>query len=117
MDETLAISYNDLDLCLRFIERGYRNVWTPYAELYHQESGSRGYDNSPVQLAKANREKKRFLARWGPLACTDPCYNPNLADQGRLYGLAFPPRLGEHNALAGPADARPPHRVTALRSR
>lgn len=113
MDETLAISYNDLDLCLRFVERGYRNVWTPHAELYHRESGSRGYENSPLQLAEAKRDKNRFLARWEPLASVDPCYNPNLTDHGRLYALAFPPRFGEDDAGVGQrsGSARAAHRI------
>jgi len=92
MDESLAISHNDLDLCLRLIERGYRNVWTPHAELIHHESVSRGLENSPEQRARANDEALRFRARWGPRANHDPNYNLNLADTGTIFSLAFPPR-------------------------
>lgn len=116
MDEMLAVCYNDLDLCLRFVERGYRNVWTPHAELYHLESGSRGYENSPLQLAEANRQRNHFLARWGSLACADPYYNPNLTDKGRLYSLAFPPRVGEDYPIAGQrsVDTRSAYRMAGI---
>ena len=92
MDESLAISHNDLDLCLRLLDRGYRNVWTPYAELVHHESASRGYDNSPAQQRQADAESARFRARWGDASRIDPNYNVNLAAEGQLFALAFPPR-------------------------
>ena len=92
MDETLAISHNDLDLCLRVQALGYRNVWTPHAELYHHESMSRGYDNSPAQAETAKEEAARFRARWGAKAYEDPCYNINLTLNGQLFSLASPPR-------------------------
>ena len=93
MDESLAISHNDVDFCLRLIEKGYRNVWTPHAALYHHESASRGYDNSPEQQRQAGVEEKQFRARWGALADVDPFYNPNLALEGQLFTVAFPPRV------------------------
>ena len=93
MDESLAISHNDLDLCLRLMAKGYRNVWTPHAELYHHESASRGYDNSPAQQRQADEERLRFHARWGEIAARDANYNVNLALEGQLFALAFPPRL------------------------
>ena len=92
MDESLAISHNDLDLCLRLADRGYRNVWTPHAELVHHESVSRGYDNSPGQQRQLDDESARFHARWAGAARSDPNYNVNLAAQGQLFALAFPPR-------------------------
>jgi GT2 family glycosyltransferase len=93
MDESLAVSHNDLDLCLRLMEKGYRNVWTPHAELYHHESASRGYDNSPALQDTARAEEARFRARWGRLLVLDANYNVNLADNGQLFSLAFPPRV------------------------
>jgi GT2 family glycosyltransferase len=53
MDEALAVNFNDVDLCLRLVRKGYRNLWTPYAELYHHESLSRGRDSTPAQQARA----------------------------------------------------------------
>ena len=90
MDESLAISHNDVDLCLRLIDNGYRNVWTPHAALRHHESASRGYDNSPEQQQQAAAEEQHFRQRWGARADVDPCYNPNLARGGRLFALHWP---------------------------
>ena len=53
LDEVnLKVAYNDVDFCLRVREAGYRNVWTPYAELYHHESATRGYEDTPEKKAK-----------------------------------------------------------------
>ena len=94
MDETLAVSCNDLDLCLRLSRAGYRHVITPHAELTHHESASRGYADDP-ENARANAEEEaRFAARWPRELAADPLYNPNLALRGAAYGLAWPPRTG-----------------------
>src|SRR6185295_11549086 len=50
-DETLAVAFNDVDLCLRIQAAGYRNLYTPHAELYHHESASRGYEDTPEKMA------------------------------------------------------------------
>jgi len=94
MDETLAVSCNDLDLCLRLTRAGYRHVITPHAELTHHESASRGYADDP-ENARANAEEEaRFAARWPRELAADPLYNPNLSLRGAAYGLAWPPRTG-----------------------
>ncbi len=91
-DEELAVAFNDIDFCLRLLERGYRNVWLPHVELYHHESASRGEEDSPEKLRRFNAEVQEMMSRWGHLLDDDPAYNPNLAlDQG-MYNLAFPPR-------------------------
>jgi GT2 family glycosyltransferase len=74
-DEAFAISYNDVDLCLRLRERGYLIVYTPYAELYHYQSASRGAYNP-----ETDRKYEELLrARWNSLfEHGDPYYNPNL---------------------------------------
>src|SRR3546814_8462835 len=41
LDEGLRVAFNDIDLCLRIREMGYRNIWTPFAKLYHYESADR----------------------------------------------------------------------------
>ena len=91
LDEGLPLEFNDVDFCLRLQQRGYRNVWTPFAELYHHESASRAIDDV---AAKASRAAGiAFMRdRWGDLLRNDPAYNPNLALQGTGFGLAFPPR-------------------------
>jgi glycosyltransferase involved in cell wall biosynthesis len=94
LDETnLAIAFNDIDLCLRLRQRGYRNIWTPYAELYHKESASRGYEETPEKLARFEKESDYMRRRWEPLLWNDPAYNPNLALDREAFMLAFPPRV------------------------
>jgi len=74
----LAVSFNDVDFCLRVRDAGYRNLWTPYAELCHQESASRGADDAPHQQARAANEQATMLRRWRRQLRRDPAYNPNL---------------------------------------
>jgi GT2 family glycosyltransferase len=77
-EQDLPVAFNDVDLCLKVREAGFRNVWTPYAELYHHESVSRGHDDTPAKKARANREADYMRSRWGDLLIADPAYNPNL---------------------------------------
>lgn len=94
LDEVnLPVSYNDVDLCLRLRARGYRIVWTPYAELDHLESRSRGQDSSPENHERAQRESRYMQRRWGPVLSHDPFYSPNLTLSAENGGLAFPPRI------------------------
>lgn len=79
LDESFVVALNDVDLCLRIRQAGYLVVWTPYAELYHYESKSRGYENTPEKEARFEDEKRRFRLRWEQeLLKGDPYYNPNL---------------------------------------
>ncbi|MEJ2244642.1 MAG: glycosyltransferase [Acidobacteriota bacterium] len=91
-EQALAIAFNDIDLCLRIREQGYRIVWTPYAELYHHESASRGYENTKEKFQRFEKEIKVMQGRWGALLQNDPYYNPNLTLESEDYALAFPPR-------------------------
>ena len=100
MDETLAVSCNDLDLCLRLARAGYRHVITPYAALTHHESASRGYADDPANARGNAAEEARFAARWVREIADDPLYNPNLALAGAAYALAWPPRVGTGRAGA-----------------
>ena len=70
-EEKFQVSYNDLDLCLRLRQNGYTIIYTPFAQLYHYESYSRGYSYDKFATLKI-REK------WGNLCDVDPFYNPNL---------------------------------------
>nr|WP_197414746.1 glycosyltransferase family 2 protein [Lysobacter enzymogenes] len=92
MDETLAVAFNDIDLCLRLHARGYRNVWTPHAELYHHESASRGPEDTCEKRARFLGEVAIMRGRWGELLLNDPAYNPNLSLDSLHFDLAFPPR-------------------------
>ncbi|HEY0662664.1 MAG TPA: glycosyltransferase family 2 protein [Lysobacter sp.] len=92
LDESLQVAFNDIDFCLRVREAGYRNVWTPFAELYHHESASRGSDDSPEKAERFIGEVRHMEARWGGWLQRDPAYNPNLSLDELNFGLAFPPR-------------------------
>lgn len=76
--ENLAVAFNDVDFCLRVREAGYRNLWTPYAELYHHESVSRGADDTSAKRARAQAEAEYMQRTWGEALYSDPAYNPNL---------------------------------------
>ncbi|EJE53638.1 putative glycosyltransferase [Acidovorax sp. CF316] len=93
LDETLAVAFNDVDFCLRVREAGYRNHWTPYAELIHHESVSRGYEDTPEKQKRFNSEVKILQTRWPVLLANDPCYNPNLTIDAEDFSLAWPPRV------------------------
>jgi O-antigen biosynthesis protein len=91
-DQELAVGFNDVDFCLKLVEAGYRHVWTPYAELIHHESATRGQDNSPEKQRRAEKELRYMRKRWGDLLYIDPAYNPNLSDGRDDMSLAWPPR-------------------------
>ncbi|MFL9952501.1 glycosyltransferase family 2 protein [Paraburkholderia nemoris] len=92
-DIELAVAFNDVDFCLRVREAGYRNVWTPYAELYHHESATRGSEDSPEKKARFAREVAYMHERWGDSLEQDPAYSPNLALDRTDFSLAWPPRV------------------------
>ena len=78
LEESFEISLNDVDFCLKLREAGYLNVWTPFAELYHHESISRGLDDKGEKAARYNRESEQFRTKWKEvLEKGDPYYNPN----------------------------------------
>ncbi|MBV8642855.1 MAG: glycosyltransferase [Candidatus Eremiobacteraeota bacterium] len=87
LDETLAVSYNDVDLCLKLRRAGYRNVFVPRAKLYHYESKSRGGDDTPAKVARAMEEVGQIRRRWPAWAARDPYYNPNLTVDAEDFGL------------------------------
>jgi GT2 family glycosyltransferase len=91
-DENLAVTFNDVDFCLRLREAGYRILWTPYAELIHHESASRGFDNSAPKQVRFLAEVAYMKSKWGDILQRDPFYNPNLSLDENLFSLAFPPR-------------------------
>ena len=78
MDENFSVAYNDVDFCLRVKAGGYHNIFTPYAELIHHESKTRGEDISKEQQRRFNSEKAALLERWQPIINNDPAYSPNL---------------------------------------
>jgi GT2 family glycosyltransferase len=91
-DKELAVGFNDVDFCLKLGEAGFRNVWTPFAELIHHESATRGQDNSPEKQRRAEKELRYMRKRWGEKLYVDPAYNPNLTDGHDDMSFAWPPR-------------------------
>jgi GT2 family glycosyltransferase len=91
LDEEFPLALNDVDFCLRLRKAGYRIVWTPFAELYHHESRTRGRDDTPAKQARALHEITRFYRRWHKLLMTgDPFYNPNLTSSLEDFSLRVP---------------------------
>lgn len=78
LDEGFAVAFNDVDFCLRVRALGYRVLYTPYAELYHHESKTRGLDTKGPAKDRFESERQRLKERWGDALLHDPFYNPNL---------------------------------------
>jgi hypothetical protein len=72
---------------------GWRIIYSPYAELIHHESISRGIENTPEKQRRFFKESEFLLNRWGALIENDPAYNPNLSLGEKRFELAFPPRV------------------------
>ncbi len=80
LDEGFAVSLNDVDFCIKLRQKGYLNVFTPFAELYHFESRSRGLDDQGEKAERYNRESEKFREKWKEvLEAGDPYYNPNFS--------------------------------------
>lgn len=92
-EKDLQVAFNDVDFCLRVKEAGYRNIWTPYAELYHYESATRGYEDTPEKLKRFQSEVQYMQKRWGETLMNDPAYSPNLTLDREDFSLAWPPRV------------------------
>lgn len=80
LDESFTVALNDVDFCLRVREKGFLNIFTPFAELYHYESKSRGSDKKGERALRYQQESDRFRVKWADaLAKGDPYYNPNFS--------------------------------------
>lgn len=78
-DEGFKLAFGDVDLCMKVREKNLSVIWTPYAELYHYESKTRGYEDNPEKQQRFKQEQDLFKKKWRQqLAAGDPCYNPNL---------------------------------------
>lgn len=88
LEEGFAISLNDVDFCLKLRELGLLNVFTPFAELYHYESISRGLDDQGEKAERYNKESAQFREKWKTvLEKGDPYYNPNFSLDRSDYSL------------------------------
>lgn len=91
--DNLCVAFNDVDYCLRVREAGLRVLFTPYAELYHHESVSRGIDKSLKQRRRGKREANYMRKRWKDIIGNDPFYNPNLNYVRSDFSLNANPRV------------------------
>lgn len=88
LDENFRVALNDVDFCLKLREKGYLNIFTPYSELYHYESISRGSDLEGANLARLDKEAEDFKQKWKEvLDKGDPYYNPNFSLDNNDYSL------------------------------
>ena len=91
LDEEFAVSLNDVDFCLKLRKKGLLNVFTPFAELFHYESVSRGLDDNGEKAERYNRESEQFRRKWKEeLEAGDPYYNPNFSLDRSDYSLKVP---------------------------
>ena len=98
-ENNLKIVYNDVDFCLKIRELGYKNLYTPFAQLVHYESLSRGNDLNEVNFHRFKKEHSYMLTKWKDTVFRDPFFNPNLdpvfnpAIDVRSVQFAFPPNV------------------------
>jgi len=89
MDERLAVAFNDVDFCLKIIQKGYKIVYNPYIELMHYESKTRGYEDNMEKKKRYNEESNLFKEKWKSfIEKGDPYYNINFrndSDQYKVY--------------------------------
>jgi len=88
LDEVnLKVAFNDVDFCLKVSELGYRNIWTPYAELYHHESVSRGVENTPEKVKRFQTEALFMKNKWKNKLSLDPYYSINLTNNKEDFSM------------------------------
>ena len=86
-EKNLKIAFNDIDLCLRLREKNYLNVFTPYCELYHYESSTRGPEDTPEKKSRFAAEIDYMQKRHKVIINGDPYYNPNLSLEAENFSL------------------------------
>jgi GT2 family glycosyltransferase/glycosyltransferase involved in cell wall biosynthesis len=106
-EDALKISCNDVDFCLKLQKIGLRNVWTPFADLYHHESATRGFEDTPAKKARFAGELAYMQRHWAAELHNDPAYSPNLTLNAQDFGLAWPPRVAWSAALPPATPPQP----------
>ena len=92
-EENLGVAYNDIDLCLKARSAGLKIIFTPHAKLIHQESVTRGFDDTSEKILRLSTELSVMKSRWGQQLEADPAYNPNLSNEKISFKfLSDPPR-------------------------
>ena len=85
--ENLAVFYNDIDFCLKLVEKGYKNIYLPHVVLYHYESKSLGKKFTSEKLALFNKETEYMKGKWKFFLENDPCYSPHLTKNSDDYSI------------------------------
>lgn len=88
-EQNLVVAFNDVDLCLKVQQAGYRNLWTPYAELYHYESKSRGKEDTPEKQLREKSEIDFMRSKWPEQTRKDPYYSPHLTHVREDFGIGI----------------------------
>lgn len=86
-EEKFKVAFNDVDFCLKLLEKGYRNIYNPYVELIHYESKSRGYEYTKEQEERFNKESENFKTKWKKYIDYDPYYNINFSRKSCNYDI------------------------------
>jgi len=87
-EDNLKIAFNDVDLCMKIHDAGYYNIWTPFAELYHHESVSRGAEDDPAKVARFQGEMGFMKKKWGNALVYDEFYSPHLTVKYEDFSIA-----------------------------
>lgn len=88
LDESLAVAFNDVDLCLRASAKGYRNVCIGDVVHIHHESRTRGHDDTPATKARFLAEFALMRDRWAPILDADPYYSPHLTRDAEDFAIS-----------------------------
>ena len=91
-EENLKVAFNDVDFCLKVLEAGFRNLWTPHSLMIHHESASRGLEKTTKQKKRFQNEVLFMQKKWSGMLMKDSFYNPNLSLDSEDFSLSFPPR-------------------------
>lgn len=86
-DENFPVAFNDVDFCLKIREKGYLIVWTPFAELYHHELKTRGYEDTTEKQLRFSKECEYIIRKWKHVLVNDPYYSPNLTLEKEDFSL------------------------------
>ena len=91
--ENLSVAFNDVDLCLKLISEGFRNVFLPQVVLYHHESLTRGAENTEPKKKRFQKEVDFMIKKWGKMLQNDRYFNPNFSLFSEQFELSEPPRI------------------------
>lgn len=92
MDESFAVAYNDVDLCLRVRQQGLKIICDPGITMIHKESITRGADVNPTKVVRLKREAEHMMAKWGAEGLRDPFFSPNFSARSPYFEVGESPR-------------------------